>query len=369
MAKTKKITESDLLDGIEDDTPGRGWKTQETSKDEEIEGKEKEETEFTPDPNDDVHDGEDVDPRPDPKPKKKPKAKVEDDLEEEEEEEEEEELEEEEPDPKVLEDEEEEEEEEIDDEENLESHSKKVQKRIQREIKLKKEAEARADEANERAYKSDVSAFEARKVTLEGMLSLNKRDIQDEKAKLKAAKEEDDTDAEVEAMTKISELQVKGQNIERGTESNKEPKKITRTPAGSPQATRWLERNRWFQNPTSFKSQIGYARVIDGELGADPMWKDKVGTSEYFAELDRQIHAKIPTLRVDIKKAYGGTTKKTKIVKPNSGTPLIKHKKSKDFKLDKHDRANALEFGLTTKAELDAYAAQKFKRIKAEGVQ
>ena len=364
MAKAKKITESDLLDGIEDDTPGRGWKTQE--KGTEKEGKDNDETEFSPDPNDDVHDGEDVDPRADPKPKKKKAKVVEDDLEEEEEEEleEEEEVEEEE----VEEEEEEEEEEEIDEEENLESHSKKVQKRIQREIKLKKEAEARADEANERAYQSDKSAFEARKVTLEGMLSLNKRDIQDQKAKLKAAKEEDDNDAEVEAMTEISALQIKGADIERGAKSNVEPKKVTRTPAGSPQATRWLDRNRWFQNPTSFKTQIAYARVIDGELGADPMWKERVGTSEYFAELDRQIHEKIPTLRVDIKKAYG-ITKKTKVAVPNRGTVVVKHKKSKNFTLTKEDRANAAEFGLTTKAELDAYAKQKYKRVSAEGGQ
>ena len=342
MAK-KKMSE-DLLEGIDDDSSDRGWKTQGLD-----------EEEFTPgDDVDDPHSEEESDPRPDPKPKKKT---VEDDLDEEDDPEEDE------PDEEGEPDEEDEDEENEDDGKD---YSKAVQKRIQREIKLKKEAEARADEANDRAYKSDLGAYEARKVTLEGMAKENQRDIADEKLRLKAAKEEDDTDAEIEAMTRISELQTKALDIKRGADSNAAPAKVTRAASGSPQATRWMDRNKWFQNP-SFKNEIAFARVIDGELGGDPEWKARVGTSEYFAELDRQIHEKMPNLRMSIKKAYGAGKKTPRVTSQSRGTVIVKHKKSKNFQLSREDRVNAAEFGLTTKAELDAYAKEKYKRVNAEG--
>jgi hypothetical protein len=190
------------------------------------------------------------------------------------------------------------------------------------------------------------------------------RDIKDAKEDLKRAKEDGEADAEVEAMTKISELQIKGREIEKGAESNKEPVKRAAKTGNTPAAQRWIDRNRWFNNDAQFKNEIGYSRVIDSEMGAEAEWKGKVGTSEYFAELDKRIHERIPALRVRIKKAYGG--KKVSRIAPVGRGTIIKKKKGKGvISLTKEERASAAEFGIKGK-DLEEYARQVHKREAAE---
>ena len=129
-----------------------------------------------------------------------------------------------------------------------------------------------------------------------------------------------------------------------------------------------MDRNRWFGNDAQFKNEIGFSRVIDGELGAEVAWKDKIGTAEYFAELDTRIHERIPALRVRIKKAYGGKTV-SRIAPVKRGT-VIKVKKGKGvINLTPEQRANAAEFGIKGE-DLKEYAKQVHKRelTEAKGV-
>jgi hypothetical protein len=259
----------------------------------------------------------------------------------------------------------EEDEQEDEQEDDTEDFSKAVQKRIGRERKLKREAEERALEAKDQIYKAEYGAWEARSVAFEAMAKENKRDIKDAIEKLKRAKEDDETDDEIEAMNEINELQSKGRELTRSQESNKKPSQDEKHSAGTPQTQKWVDRNRWFSDPSNFRSEIGYARVIDSEMGSEPNWKNKIGTSEYFAELDTRIHSRMSDLRIRIKKAYGNKSK-PRVASVPRDTVVSKKRAKGVIRMTKEQRANAEQFGLKTKAEIEAYVAEQTKRERLE---
>ena len=264
------------------------------------------------------------------------------------------------------EDEPDEDESEEDEEENKESYSKKVRKRIEREQKLKREAEERAETAEQAVYEANVRTYEAQKVGVEALRKENAREIEHQKALLKLAKEEDESDKEMEAQVELTKLFAEASRLEEGEKSLKEPaKRAPRAAQASPATTKWVARNRWFVDPT-FQSEADYARSIDKQLGNDPVWKDRVGESDYFAELDRRIHSKIPSLRVQIKKTYSTGKKVNKVSGVSRTGGNGARPDSNRITLTQADIRSAADFGITTKEGLRAYAKEKWKREQRE---
>lgn len=251
------------------------------------------------------------------------------------------------------------------DDEDLAPYSQKIRKRIMRERKLKREAEERAEQEVDARQKIEERLYNSEQLAITLLSSQVERDIKDQTAALKKAKEEGETDAEIEAQGQLDELRAKKRQIDHAAESIKPPVKVEK-PAVSPQTKRWMDRNKWFVTG-EFAAEATYARAIDQELSKEG--KFSVGTPEYFSELDRRIHGSIPTLRSKIKKTLGGGTQRPNVVgtgraapRPFQGGNVSKNK----ITLSRDEVEFARSLGLTSKDQLQEFARQKLSRMRDE---
>ncbi len=261
------------------------------------------------------------------------------------------------------------------------NYSKAMAGRVTRERRLKRQAEDETATQTEKLVKAEERATTAEKLALDLLTERVESEIEQNKLEIIAAKETGDTKVEVDAQTKLQENLIKKREIERSSEVQKKPEAAATTdttgkkgePAKkqppSPQLKRWVERNRWFTN-TEFADEEGYTRAIDAQLTVDPAFSGRLGTPSYFAELDRRIHKKMPTLRGKIKKVFGAQpTQKTAPVdrgtSSNIRSPVHKSNANK-VTLTAEDIANAAAFGITTPEELKQYARNKHIRETEE---
>lgn len=243
------------------------------------------------------------------------------------------------------------------------NYSQAMQKRITRERKLKRAAEERYEEETVGRQDAEQRAYEAQKLSLNLLAKDIERDIKDKTAELKRAKESGETDDEIKASAELDDLRAKKRKIEEAESGMKEPPKVERKTV-QPATNRWMERNQWFTSP-EFSAEAQYARAIDVTLSQEG--KFKVGTPEYFAELDRRIHANIPVLRSKIKKAFGA--KPPQRVAPVNRSMPGRHgggNTSSRVVLSREEVRFAHDLGLTSKAELEEYAKNKMKREREE---
>ena len=191
----------------------------------------------------------------------------------------------------------------------VEEYSEGVKKRIAKLTKKMREAERQKEEALRYAqsikqerdkYEATATSLDKNYVTeMEGRISSS---IAAAQAKLAAARTNEDSKAEVEALTAISQLgyeqgklaELKTQHQVQETAAKEQPvqqqrQPIQQTPVRDPKAEAWAEKNEWFGKDNAMTyTAFDLHRKLTEEEGMDPQ------SDEYYAEVDRRIRLEFP---------------------------------------------------------------------------
>jgi len=192
---------------------------------------------------------------------------------------------------------------------DVEEYSEGVKKRIAKLTKKMREAERQKEEALRYAqsikqerdqYEATATSLDKNYVTeMEGRISSS---IAAAQAKLAAARQNEDSKAEVEALTQISQLgyeqgklaELKTQHQVQETAAKDVPVQNTRqpvqqAPARDPKAEAWAEENEWFGKDNAMTyTAFDLHRKLTEEEGMDPQ------SDEYYREVDRRIRLEFP---------------------------------------------------------------------------
>ena len=191
----------------------------------------------------------------------------------------------------------------------VEEYSEGVKKRIAKLTKKMREAERQREEALRYAQsiKQERDQFETSAKSLdknyatemEGRISSSLAAAQ---AKLAAARQSEDSKAEVEALTAISQLgyeqgklaELKTQHQMQETaakEAKEQPvqQPTRQQPPRDPKAEAWAEKNEWFGKDNAMTyTAFDLHRKLTEEEGMDPQ------SDEYYAEVDKRIRLEFP---------------------------------------------------------------------------
>ena len=191
----------------------------------------------------------------------------------------------------------------------VEEYSEGVKKRIAKLTKKMREAERQKEEALRYAHsvKQERDQFQTQATSLdknyatemEGRISSS---IAAAQAKLAAARQNEDSKAEVEALTAISQLgyeqgklaELKTQHQMEETAAKERPVQPTRqpmqqAPARDPKAEAWAEENEWFGKDNAMTyTAFDLHRKLTEEEGMDPQ------SDDYYKEVDRRIRLEFP---------------------------------------------------------------------------
>ena len=197
-------------------------------------------------------------------------------------------------------------------EKELEQYSEGVQKRIAKLTKKWREAERQKDEALTYAQRvmQDKKAVDEKISKLEPGFMKSTEDsivsgLESAKAKLTAAREAGDINAEVEAQTAISELAYKQAKFVEAKSQQEEIVKRreteVRTPeinlnrqqvaqgTPDPKAETWAGKNSWFgQDSAMTYTAFDLHKKLTEQEGFDP------STDEYYVEIDKRIRLEFP---------------------------------------------------------------------------
>ena len=196
-----------------------------------------------------------------------------------------------------------------DNQKEVEEYSEGVKKRIAKLTKKMREAERQREEALRyaKSVKQERDQYEATATTLdknyatemEGRISSSLAAAQ---AKLATARQSEDSKAEVEALTAISQLgyeqgklaELKTQHQMQETAAKEAAERptqqpIQQQPARDPKAEAWAERNEWFGKDNAMTyTAFDLHRKLTEEEGMDPQ------SDEYYAEVDKRIRLEFP---------------------------------------------------------------------------
>ena len=193
----------------------------------------------------------------------------------------------------------------------VEEYSEGVKKRIAKLTKKMREAERQREEALRyaKSVKTERDQYEATAVSLdknyatemEGRISSSLAAAQ---AKLAAARQSEDSKAEVEALTaisqlgyeqgKLAELKTQHQMQETAAKEAKDrpvqqQQPIQQQPARDPKAEAWAEKNEWFGKDNAMTyTAFDLHRKLTEEEGMDPQ------SDEYYKEVDKRIRLEFP---------------------------------------------------------------------------
>ena len=191
----------------------------------------------------------------------------------------------------------------------VEEYSEGAKKRIAKLTKKMREAERQKEEALRYAQsiKQERDQFQNQATSLdknyatemEGRISSS---IAAAQAKLAAARQNEDSKAEVEALTAISQLgyeqgklaELKTQHQMQETASKEEPvqqqkQPMQQAPVRDPKAEAWAEENEWFGKDNAMTyTAFDLHRKLTEEEGMDPQ------SDDYYKEVDRRIRLEFP---------------------------------------------------------------------------
>jgi len=189
----------------------------------------------------------------------------------------------------------------------VEEYSEGVKKRIAKLTKKMREAERQKEEALRFAenvkkerdqFKTAATSLDKNYATeMEGRITSSLSAAQ---AKLAAARTNEDSKAEVEALTAISQLgyeqgklaEIKSQQAMEETAANEKPTLQPRqqqAPARDPKAEAWAEENEWFGKDNAMTyTAFDLHRKLTEEEGMDPQ------SDEYYSEVDKRIRLEFP---------------------------------------------------------------------------
>ena len=191
---------------------------------------------------------------------------------------------------------------------DVEEYSEGVKKRIAKLTKKMREAERQKDEALRFAenvkrerdqFKTAATSLDRNYATeMEGRITSSLSAAQ---AKLAAARTNEDSKAEVEALTAISQLgyeqgklaEIKSQHAMEETAANErptlQPTPQPQAPARDPKAEAWAEENEWFGKDNAMTyTAFDLHRKLTEEEGMDPQ------SDEYYVEVDKRIRLEFP---------------------------------------------------------------------------
>jgi hypothetical protein len=191
---------------------------------------------------------------------------------------------------------------------DVEEYSEGVKKRIAKLTKKMREAERQKDEALRFAenvkrerdqFKTAATSLDKNYATeMEGRITSSLSAAQ---AKLAAARTNEDSKAEVEALTAISQLgyeqgklaEIKSQHAMEETAANErptlQPTPQPQAPARDPKAEAWAEENEWFGKDNAMTyTAFDLHRKLTEEEGMDPQ------SDEYYSEVDKRIRLEFP---------------------------------------------------------------------------
>lgn len=291
---------------------------------------------------------------------------------------------------KESEDEEEEEEDDTPEmDEDLKPYHPKVQKRIMRERKLKREVQTQLDtersalqRANQRIQDLEVANQRTAYSAYSALDRASEYDLKEAKATLVETMEAGDTDKQVDAQLEVNRVQAIREKIvaQKETFSNRpdiatgsDPGNInvnTAAPSNglTNEARAWVGANSsWIMSNTrEAQEALAFAQQIDGNFGGDP------NSSEYFDTLNRLITAKFPNIKTSPSqlKEKAKSKPKKKIAKkkgkiagvPAEGSTYSNAPRSKTkVVITREDKANMRVFGLNPedKVQLKEYALNK----------
>lgn len=246
------------------------------------------------------------------------------------------------------------------------NYSKAMQSRILRERRIRERSVAQGQQqavAAAHAVKAaKTEALEAQKLSTALLVQVLAQNIAAKQTEMFAAKEAGESQTEVKLLAELSDLQGKKRDVEAAKErldrvkiEDPEAQQIVQS---SPDTQAWLSRNRWFTNK-QFGPEVSYTRSIDIDLAKAHKagrFAHAPGTAQYFVELDKRIHARMPALRAQIKKTYG-EPRRPAVAPVSRGVQL---KPSNKVTLSRVQLENMVNFGLDPKnpAHLKAYARQ-----------
>ena len=188
----------------------------------------------------------------------------------------------------------------------VEEYSEGVKKRIAKLTKKMREAGRQKEEALRYAesvkkerdeFKTQATSLDKNYATeMEGRISSSLAAAQ---AKLAAARESQDSKAEVEALTaisqlgyeqgKLAELKTAQQMQEKAAKDQPQTKQPTRPTAPDPKAEAWAEKNDWFGKDNAMTyTAFDLHRKLTEEEGYDPK------SDDYYAEIDKRIRLEFP---------------------------------------------------------------------------
>ena len=191
---------------------------------------------------------------------------------------------------------------------DVEEYSEGVKKRIAKLTKKMREAERQKDEALRFAdnvkrerdqFKNAATSLDKNYATeMEGRITSSLSAAQ---AKLAAARTNEDSKAEVEALTAISQLgyeqgklaEIKSQHAMEETAANErptlQPTPQAQAPVRDPKAEAWAEENDWFGKDNAMTyTAFDLHRKLTEEEGMDPQ------SDEYYVEVDKRIRLEFP---------------------------------------------------------------------------
>ena len=191
----------------------------------------------------------------------------------------------------------------------VEDYSEGVKKRIAKLTKKMREAERQKDEALRYAesvrkerdqFKTQATSLDKNYATeMEGRIASSLAAAQ---AKLAAARDSQDSKAEVEALTaisqlgyeqgKLAELKTAQQMEETALKDKPQAQAITqpkRAAAPDPKAEAWAEKNEWFGKDNAMTyTAFDLHRKLTEEEGFDPK------SDDYYEEIDKRIRLEFP---------------------------------------------------------------------------
>jgi len=240
-------------------------------------------------------------------------------------------------------------------------YGEKVQKRIQKLVAQRREAEVQSRQIQEQNAQLAARLERLEKGSQQSSENaFNQRYAQTKEA-LKKAIEEGDTDAQLDfseqiadyrAAMRVSEMQ-RNQRAQQETASPTVGRAQQAAQNPAPQkAMQWWERNNWF-NGQGYERETAAARAIDVQLDIEGFNKD---SDEYYDQLNRRLQNVFPEL---ISGSSPSNTKRTKSRSPvapsTGGSPNYKGNR---VRLTKQQLSAAREVGITTEDGLKRYASE-----------
>ena len=239
-------------------------------------------------------------------------------------------------------------------------YGEKVQKRIQKLVAQRREAEVQSRQIQEQNAQLAARLERLEKGSQQSSENaFNQRYAQTKEA-LKKAIEEGDTDAQLDfseqiadyrAAMRVSEMQ-RNQRAQQETASPTVGRAQQAAQNPAPQkAMQWWEKNNWF-NGQGYERETAAARAIDVQLDIEGFDKD---SDDYYDQLNNRLHNVFPELVSKTSPSKPRIKSRSPVAPSTGGSPNYKGNR---VRLTKQQLSAAREVGITDETGLKRYASE-----------